>query len=382
MTVLLTLLCGWTLIAWLWWLIALSLVRSPRPKGAEYQPDQPPTITLFKPLPATEHPDEQARLVENLVSWIHQMDQHCEMLLGCHQQQLATWQTFVENMRQQYPQASLKLISHAAPLAGAANPKIAWIQILAKHAVGELWFLSDADIHAARDSIASLRADLTQSPVTMVTCPYIIDHAESAPAVLDTLFVNLEFYPGVRLLELLNAIAFGFGSGMLFRAEDFRQRADTPFLATCLADDFHLGQMLQPVKLASTRLSTRAAARRWKPAIAHYFRWQKTLRWNQPLGFASQLAILPITGWLLTLLFFPGQAKFWAGLTASLAVDWLAALTICRALPCKLSTATAWSIPLWSLTRSITFIGCWLPIPVVWRGQWWNSPHKPGARRD
>ncbi len=363
----------WSLCALAWWLISLVLVSRPRPtmSCSNPCPSEPQSLSIFKPVPAIKNAREREALEASVASWVKQMDQRCELLLGCDETEQAYWQAFCERVKPHG--GNIRLISHSAPLADAANPKISWMQKLIPHAQGELWYWCDADMLAPEQSITRLFEDIKNSGAKMVTSPYTIRHAEGPASILDTLFVNVEFYPGVLLLERGDNIAFGFGSGMLFRASDFHQHVDLDFLGRALADDFHLGRMLQPVKLASTCLSTQVAAKDWRGAISHYRRWQKTIRWNRPGGFASQLMILPVFGWLLAVCVFPHHAPLWLGLIAMIIIDWAGALLICKKLACKLSAGAALAVPCWSILRVLVFVSCWLPIAVKWRGQTWTS---------
>lgn len=369
----------WTLFALIWWLMAVGLVANVRkyPEKQKPQSDSRP-LTIFKALAGPLTASEFLHLSRCIETFVVELDEHSELLIGCHEIDQARWQEFVQTMRQSYPAAGIKLLADPDPARYAANPKISWMQILAPHAIGELWYWSDADIEAPPGLLHSLRTDFVSSDAQLLTSAYTIRNVPSAAALLDALFVNLEFYPGVVLLGKLNAIEFGFGSGMLFNAETFRQRVDWKFLGSCLADDYHLGRMLQPAKLGSMRLTTTPAAETWHGALLHYLRWQKTIRWNRPGGFGAQLLVLPIVGWLVALSLMPTEMFVWWGLTVALALDVLAAIVICRLLGCRIGIMWIPIIPLWSVIRGLTWLACWLPWPIVWRKRkWWSAYQTP-----
>lgn len=365
----------WTAFALIWWLIAIIMVATGRQKIPSQKASQKSRyITIFKALPGSLTKTECVRFSECIETFMTDMDAQSEMIIGCHDQNKDYWQSFLERMQQLYPDRQLKLIADADPQRYAANPKVSWMRILTPQASGELWFWSDADIEAPPGLLQSLRSDLASDNVQMVTSPYAIENVTSAAALIDALFVNMEFYPGVVLLGKLNAIQFGFGSGMLFDADAFREKVDWEFLGSCLADDYHLGQSLQPVKLGSLRVTTTPAEETWRGALLHYLRWQKTIRWNRPGGFGAQVLILPVLGWLLAICFAPAQLFVWWGLAVALALDAIAALAICRMLNCQIGILRLPVIPLWSILRSLTWLACWLPWPIVWRGRkWWAA---------
>ena len=365
----------WTACALIWWLIATGLVLGTRRQREKQRPVTDNTsITVFKALAGPLTASEFVHLSRCIETFVADLDQHSELIIGCHEHDQARCRQFIESMRQRYPGAHLKMVADPDPTRLAANPKISWMQILAPHASGRFWYWSDADIEAPAGTLHSLRADFSSTNVQMITSPYIIVNAPNAAAMLDALFVNLEFYPGVVLLEKMNAIAFGFGSGMLFSAESFRQQVDWNFLGSCLADDYHLGRLLQPVRLGTMRLTTTPAAETWHGALLHYLRWQKTIRWNRPGGFGAQLVVLPLIGWLTALSLMPTTGFVWWGLTAALFLDAVAAMVICHLLSCRVGVGRIFVIPLWSVIRSLTWLACWLPWPIVWRGRkWWAA---------
>ena len=208
----------------------------------------------------------------------------------------------------------------------------------------------------------------------MVTSPYVVDRVDRAADMLDALFVNLEFYPGVELLGRMNRLGGGFGAGMLFRAQRFRERIDWDELGSHLAEDFFLGSRLAPVRLGSTRLATAPSSRDWRGAVLHYLRWQKTNRWSQPAGFAAQVIVMPLLGWLGWLLIEPTASLAWLGTGIVVGTDSLAALVIGTLIGCRGALRHAWVLPLWSVLRAGGWLACWLPWPVVWRGRRWWSP--------
>ncbi len=365
----------WTATGLGWWLVALYLARNRRDKGVV--PDEPldeRRITVFKPLARLGH-GELGRLRAGLESFVATLDRNSEMIVGCHQADEAVVRPFVEELRSRHPSADLKLVVHADPN-HLPNPKVAWIRILSTHATGELWLWSDADMEAPRHALRSLRADLARTGAAFVTSPYVVQRAEGSAELLDALFVNVEFYPGAVLLGRLDLIRFGFGSGMLFEAEHFARVVDWETLGGCLAEDYHLGRMLAPASLGSTRFVTSSASETWRGALLHYLRWQKTIRWCRPGPYAAQLVVLPILGWLVYVLLGPTRPFGWLGLLAVLLADGIAAVSICRAVGCWIPWSRTAALPLWSLARGLSWVACWLPWPIVWRGRKWWSPFK------
>jgi ceramide glucosyltransferase len=370
----------WTCLGIAWWMIAFILVATVKARPAGAQSADPRGITVFKPLPLSRNHQELARFANCIESFVADLDDNSELLIGCHLPDEERLQGFVQRMRGRYPDARIKLVVHENPNR-YAHPKVSWLRILAQHASGELWFWSDADMLAPSGTIRSLRNDYAATKARMLTSPYVIHGIDRSMEMLEALYVNLELYPGVVLLDHLNLIRFAFGSGMLFEAEEFRRSVDWDFLGGCLAEDFQLGRLLAPTRLGSMRLSTIPEAQDWPGAILHYLRWQKTVRWCRPGSFAAQIIVLPVLGWLVWLLVNPTQLLTWLGLMSVLAVDAAAVLAICRILRCPIKGRHLPAIPLWSLARGLSWFICWIPWPVVWRGCKWWSPHYSGKPR-
>ncbi len=365
----------WTCIGIAWWVVAFVQVISARNQRYEAGNPDPRRITVFKPLPRSLSEEEFARFDKPIESFIADLDGNSELLIGCHRPDQARLEDYVRKMRERHPGADVRLIVHENPNR-YPHLKVSWMRVLEPYATGELWLWSDADMVAPPGTIRSMRVDYERTKARCLTSPYVVRQTGTAAEMLDTLYVNLEFYPGVILLSGQNMIQFGLGSGMLFEAEDFKRRVDWDFLGGCLAEDFHLGGLLKPTQLGSMCLSTVPDAKGWSEALLHYLRWQKNVRWCRPLPYAAQLIIIPLPGWLAWLLTNPAEPLAWMGLAAVLAADFIAALSICRAVGCSISWTKLHTIPLWSLLRGLCWFACWFPWPIVWRGQKWWSPHQ------
>jgi hypothetical protein len=100
----------------------------------------------------------------------------------------------------------------------------------------------------------------------MMTFPYVVRDIQSAPALLEALFVNVDFYPGVLFLRALGPVDFGLGAAMLFRRDDFLRQVDWNEIGAWLADDFFLGQKLRPVRIGTTSVATQPTSSTWKEA--------------------------------------------------------------------------------------------------------------------
>jgi ceramide glucosyltransferase len=373
-------LLAWSALGLLWWGISWGLVRA-EARGAtpeEFAPPAPETsassLTIFKPLPLFDRSDFDPR---GIASFLAQLGEHDEMLLGAHQADRARLEPELASLAAKFAPARLRVIWRSEPDT-LANPKVAWLRFLAPQARGELWLWSDADIIAPAGFLRSAREDYFAAGAKLMTWPYVVREVSSAPALLDALFVNADFFPGVLVLRRLGPVDFGLGAALLFARADFEAAVSWSDLGAALADDFVLGQKLQPVRIGRAVLTTQADVRTWGAALLHYLRWSKTVRWNRPGGTAARIVVLPLLGWLALVLVRPGSPWSWLGLGGMMQMDVLAAALIFREIGCRLALRHLVTLELWSLGRPLVWLACWLPWPVTWRGRRWWGPFRKG----
>jgi hypothetical protein len=369
-------LLGWSTLALAWWLISWRLVPTEEPAppadSADDETDNPRnrSLTIFKPLPPLNGGAFDPAGIE---SFLAQMDSQTELLLGLYEKDLATFERWLARMRELFPEARLRVVWRTAA-GDVRNPKVAWLKILAPHATGDLWLWSDADIAVPPGFLQAAREEYAAGGAKMVTWSYIVGEIESAPALLDALYVNVEFFPGVLLLRGRGPVDFGLGAAMLFSRHDFARNVDWKELGAALADDFVLGQKLKPVRIGRDVLTTRADAATWRAALLHYLRWSKTVRWNRPGGTLARIVVLPVLGWIVFVFLRPEWLSSWLGLAGMVLVDSIAATLICRRVGCPLRPGNFALLPLWTVARVLVWAACWLPWPVVWRGEVWHGP--------
>ena len=370
------LLAAWSCAGLLWWVISWRLVAA----AAKTAPFSSPlrekkSLTIFKPLPLLE---SRGLAIEarGLESFIAQLDEESELLLGVHEADWLEVMPFVQQMLAAYPDAR-DVVVRRAESDTLANPKIAWEKVLVPQAKGQLWLWSDADIVVPPGFLDQARAEFEACGAGLLTFPYAIRNVPHPPAILDMLFVNAEFYPGVLLLRRFGPVDFGLGAALLFSRDSFLRKVDWEKLGSSLADDFILGQLLQPVCLGSTTLETVADATNWPAAFAHYFRWKKTVCWCRPIGFAAQVLIMPLLGWVGLVFWHPANLWAWIGLFAMIQADVLFSVLICRGIGCRLNGSSLLAAEAWSLSRVLFWILCWLPGRIKWGKKSWRGAGEP-----
>ncbi|HZI32023.1 MAG TPA: glycosyltransferase family 2 protein, partial [Candidatus Binatia bacterium] len=367
----------WSILAFAWWLTALALIARARHRKLPAPPSTRPTVTVFKPLPPIRNDLERNVMAEAIGSFIGQLKSGDEVLIGMNEADATKWQPKFQAWRAAWTAAQIHVIAREIPRQ-CANPKIAWLQVLAPSASGEVWLWSDTDVTAPPGFLDAMCAQLVAGGCDAVTTPYVVQHVSHSHEVLDALFVNLEFLPGALLLGRLKKQDFAYGAATAFRAETFHAKGDWQKLGSALADDHKLGELLQPVALSSALVSTVPSLRGWGEAWQHYYRWHKTVRWCRTSGYAALLMLLPVFGWTLAG-FFGGFSIFiLSGLISVLMGEILVAVLACGLVGCRLPPTTWLGVLLWPVFRAATWLLVWLPLPVLWSGRKraWFSPQQ------
>lgn len=360
-------LAGWSVLSAVWWLVAWRLLRSAGRRAREGRVSSPSlTLSVFKSVPPSLGDEGHAQLVTAMESFVAQLDDGCEMLIGVPLEQAERWRAVIGRWSRTYPEARLKTVCRRSP-EGRANPKIGWMEILAAEAASDYWLWSDADISVPLGFLDSVRRGLIEGGGAL-TCAYRVGKISSAAGALDALFVNAEFLPGVLLLGRGGMSASAFGAAVAFPAKLFKERISWDELGRYLADDFLMGQRMGPVRLCPVIVETFALHRRLVSALRHYYRWHKTLRWCRPVSYASMLSILPLLGWLVAAAIFPTRSVIWAGLLGQWMFEALVATVLLKAAGCRWPLGAWWVLGLWPPIRGLVWVATWLPISVVWDG--------------
>jgi len=373
-------LVGWSLLAACWWAIAIALVSCERDRSHRKRAgattavlQTTPTVSIFKPIAGLRDPAPPPSLILALESFIRELNETSEMLLGVEDRDAAKWQPVIQQWQRDFPRARLKPIIAPRP-AQFLSPKVSWFQTLATHATGQIWMWSDTDIVAPPGFLDVMRQELMDGRTGLVTCPYVVRNVASAPMMLEALFANMELYPGVLFCRRTGLVQFGLGAGMMFPAERFHKRVKWETLGARLADDNALGRALAPIKVSRVTMETQASETTWPDAIQHYMRWQKTICWCSPAGHAGLALTVPALGWVAAVLTHPGCLAAWLGLLVTTQIEILAAAVLFWLVGCELRpwwTAGVWSL----LVRPLTWLASWAPWPVVFRSQnrkWWS----------
>ena len=136
---------GWSLLAVCWWAIAIGLVSCECNRSRRNRTDAPtttprtkPTVSIFKPIAALREAVPLPSLISAMESFVRELDDNAEILLGIEDKDAAKWQPVIERWQRNFPRACLKPIVAPRP-AQFLSPKVSWFQTLSEHATGEFW---------------------------------------------------------------------------------------------------------------------------------------------------------------------------------------------------------------------------------------------------
>ncbi len=257
----------------------------------------------------------------------------------------------------------------------ADHPQVTWLRLQAeqerngKAAVlakanrywsGDIFVVSDADMHANPDYLARVLSEFRDLEVGVVTCLY-----RSTPSrfgdwchLLEALCI-LDFSASVLVARETEGMTFAMGSTMAIRRETLAEIGGFEALEPYLADDYQLGNRAHragwKVRLASTVLQTEPPKGSLRVALEHQYRWLVTSRVSRPGG---HFAFLLTQGFLwAALLCLASSHGIWP-LLAWAATRMLCGAVVSRALS-NGSCAGLWEA-VFLVWKDALFLGLWM----------------------
>lgn len=287
---------AWILISLssMWAVLGLVAVRwtIKRPHVMSHL-DQP-GISVLKPLCGAD-----PALSENLQSFFEQDYANMELLFGVVDARDPAI-PIAEGMCRRYPHVRARIIVHAG--GRALNPKVANLVGLLPEATHDLLLVSDSNIRAPRDYLATAAATFMASPDTgLVTNLCAGADERSLGAALQNIQLNGVAAAGVALPTVVGD-ALVIGKSMLMSRAQFDALGGFARVSDILAEDFVIGKMVQyaglSVRIAPTVLLNVTQGMSVTAFVARELRWatlRKRLRpWARWLELvASPFAMIP-----------------------------------------------------------------------------------------
>lgn len=366
-----------TVLSWMMIVVALigccaslaSTLAVRRFRRAVHVAAQTPTasVTILKPLHGAE-PD----LYENLSSFIDQRYAgEVQIVFGvCGAADTAI--PIVHRLIAEHPQHALELVVSRPALNG--NGKIANLIGMKKAIRHDFLVLSDSDMRVGPDYLERVVGALVDPDVGLVTYLYRGEANRGLWALLSSMAIDYHFFPQVLLGLRLKKAHPCMGATMALRSETLAAIGGFEAFASCLADDYAIGEAIRSsgrrVVVGSDVVVHRCTEANLADLFFHELRWARTLRSIDPRGFAGSLVTNPLP--------FALFAALLATLVNGVGVYVLATLLItvcCRLLlQSQVERALGISTGRWVLSPArdvfsfVVFIASYLVNDVVWRG--------------
>ncbi len=320
-----------------------------------------PSVSLLKPVKGLD-----AHVWENLVSFCQQSYPDFEILFGVAEASDPIVK-LIRQLQASFPQVCIRLLIGADK---GANPKAALLARLETHARGDVIVVSDSDIRVSNDYLRQVVAPLRDETVGLVTCPYRGVGAESLPARLESLYLDVTFLPAVMIADRLNAV-LGLGATMAIRRHDLIAFGGYRSIADHLMDDYQVARAVRARGLrihlseviVSSVLGNTGFAEQWNREV----RWSRGIRTVQ----AGHLGLLVtfVTPVALAAACLANNLAAAGALAATLLLRWVVAWHITGWLRRREERRSLAWLPLRDVLSFLVWLSANFGSHVTWRGR-------------
>jgi ceramide glucosyltransferase len=252
------------------------------------------------------------------------------------------------------------------------NAKAYSLHLMQQSAHWDLLVMSDSDILAPPDLLATLAAEFSAPQLGVATCPYRAAAGASLWSQLEAVGMNTEFWGGVFTARLVEkGVHFAVGPTVAARRSMLEAIGGWPELSRYLAEDFVLGQRAAAagadVILSSAVVEHRIGSQSLAANLAHRLRWNRSTRRSRPAGYAGQLFTNPFPLALILIALAPAFA--WPVLAGTVVLRVCAAADVAMTLACRLD-ARFWTL-LWlqDLLSFLLWMAGFFGRTIYWRGR-------------
>ncbi|HWL46311.1 MAG TPA: bacteriohopanetetrol glucosamine biosynthesis glycosyltransferase HpnI [Sphingomonadaceae bacterium] len=326
-------------------------------------PREAPALTVLKPL----HGDEPA-LATNLASFVDQTyPGPVQMVCGVQHSDDPAIDT-VHALRDARKDRDILLV--VDPARHGANGKISNLVNMTRHARHPLLILSDSDMAAPPDYLATIVAALNRPGIGAVTCLYHGRGQAGGWSRIAAAGISYQFLPSVIVGIALGRAQPCMGSTIALRRATLDRIGGFANFADLLADDHAIGEAVRALGLAVAVppliLAHGCAEASLGALVRHELRWAATIRGLDRAGYAGSVVTYPVPLALLGLaiagLSAPAAAIAGLALLARLGLAWrIDQLTGERAM-------SLWLLPARDILAFAIFVAGFFARAVDWRG--------------
>jgi ceramide glucosyltransferase len=323
-----------------------------------------PKVSILKPVCGVD-----ANAPANFSTFINQDYPRYEVLFGVLESEDPAAEVIREVIDRE-PRASL----HIGSEINGFNNKVRILHTLARHSVGDILVITDADTRAIPDFLTRITAPFDDPHVGMVTCMYRGTDGHGIADALEGLHMTCIFAPGVACANALSGIDFGLGAAIAIRRKTLELLGGFESIADHLADDFQLGRKAarigHDVKLSDYVIDIVLLGDSLASVLGRELRWSVTTRVSRPSG---HFGLIVTFGFAYALLFAVSTGFStigWSVLGAAAAIRWLTAYVGAQTcLGDRDFARRSWLLPARDALSFAIWIAGYFRRTVNWRGR-------------
>jgi len=315
-------------------------------------------VTLLKPLCGTE-PD----LYRHLRTFCAQDYPHFQIIFGVRDPNDGALDA-VNRLVAEFPHLTIDVVIDSRQ--HSENYKTSNLLNMSEKARFDVLVIADSDAMVGPDYLAAVTAPLLDPKVGLVTCVYRSSPTPTIWSRLGAMYINEWFMPSVLLARLFGHQQYASGQTLCIRRATLQAIGGLQALASHLADDFRLGQLVRESGLRIVLSDYEVEVKHHEPSamalLRHELRWMRTLRVVRPRSF--RLIFFTFSLPLATVGFLLAQLGSGGNLaTASLLFTVTAAARVCLHVVQRLTAGKSLLSDLWLVPVS-DFLLSWI---------WWRS---------
>ncbi len=323
----------------------------------------PPPVSVLRPLAGAEDNTEA-----NLRSLFTQAYPEFEILLAVHDSADPA-AAVARRVMLEFPAVPSRLL--VAGPSPEPNAKVWSLRALLPAARHETLIMSDSDIFIPPGGFGIMMAELAQSNVALVTCPYRAVPGHSFWSRLEALGLNTEFLGGLLTARLLGGVDFAIGCTVATRKADLAAIGGLEHLQRYLAEDFMMGNLThkrgRTVILSRCIIDHHIGGNGFLPSWRHRLRWARSTRRSRPQGYIGELFTKTTAISLILALVARGGLGF-------AIVGWLFRICFDAAmgiwvLDDPLTGRLWWLLPVEEIASFITWVLGFFGSTITWRGR-------------
>jgi ceramide glucosyltransferase len=241
----------------------------------------PPAVSVLKPLCGAE-----PGLYVNLRSFFIQGCPEYQIIFGVRDAADPAL-AVVERLAREFPDRAIDIVINGQQ--HGSNRKISNLINMFTRARHDVLLISDSDVLAGRDCVATVAAPLADRTVGLVTCLYHCVPTAGIWSRLGAMYTNDWYIPSVLLACLFGHHGYASGVTLCPRRETLRDLGGLAAMADYLADDHRLGELVSAlgkrVVLSPYVLQVEHDEPTLQCLVGHELRWMRTVRALRPRCF-------------------------------------------------------------------------------------------------